>query len=290
MKQLITGLCSLLTVAAFAQSKSETIKHSEPIPAGNPVLVVANISGDVDVEVYDGTEINFTIEKTITGKSQAAVDQGMKDIQVKFELYNDTLVARLDHPCQNKDKREQSDKVWKYYLADCEWDPDYGHELDFKVQVPRNIALRASTINNGTIDVRGIRGDLEADNINGDINLYSVGGGKLRVSSINGDVKVNCTELPTRDSRLYTLNGDINATFPDDLSAKVTFSSFNGEFFTEFDTELSAPVLEKAASTKTKGARYKIGGHPVMTIGDGKVKLEVETFNGDAFLRKSRAR
>lgn len=286
----MTILFSLLVTAAFGQSKTETIKHTEPVPAGEPVLVVANIDGNIDIQVYDGTEIKFTVEKTISGKSQAALDQGMKDIQVAFEVYGDTLVARLDHPCHNKEKRVQSDKIWKYYLSDCEWDPDYSHRLDFAVQVPANIALRASTINNGVIDVRGVRGDIEVDNINGDINLYSVGGGKLRVSSINGEVKVNCAVLPTRDSRLYALNGDINATFPDDLSAKVSFSTFNGEFFTEFDTELGVPELKETAKSGKKGTKYKVGGYPVMTIGGGKLNLEVETFNGDAYIRKSRAR
>ena len=288
MKRIVIATMALLVSSAqlvIAQSKSISEQLSLLPPSATGTLVVANISGDVSVESYDGSNIEITYTKTVDGNSNAIVTRGLEEIEVKHETYSDTIVVFIDHPCAGKKQRQSSGQIWKYYWGDCEWNPEYSHDIDFKVKVPRNLGVRISTINNGDVTVSGIRGDVDAENINGHVTLNDVGGGKLRASTINGNVDIKCPDMPTTDSRIYTLNGDINAWFPESLSADMTFETFNGDFFTDFDPELISITAKEAVHNK-KGISYKIGGYPKMRLGNGAIHLDIETFNGDAYIKK----
>ena len=155
--------------------------------------------------------------------------------------------------------------------------------MNFTVKVPYGINLAVSTINDGDISVEKVSGGLYADNINGSIRLTQISGA-THVSSINGDIDLTYDSNPSLPCRYYALNGDINIHVKKGLGASVSFESFNGNFYTNVDAIESLPVaLEKRP--KKDGVEYKINGNRYK-VGSGGVFLDIETFNGDAYLKE----
>ncbi len=68
------------------------------------------------------------------------------------------------------------------------------------------------------------------------------------------------------------------------LAANLRFESFNGEFYTNIDKlETLPPEIEK--NTKDDLIKYKIAGNRYRA-GNGGVKMDFETFNGNVYLKE----
>jgi DUF4097 and DUF4098 domain-containing protein YvlB len=155
--------------------------------------------------------------------------------------------------------------------------------MNFTVKVPSSIILIASTINDGDVIVENVKGAVFANNVNGSIKLTRLVG-QTEAHTVNGDVDLDYVQNPTGDCRYYSLNGDINANFKKGLGANVSFESYNGDFFTNVDKLESLPVeLEK--KTSKNGLKLKVNGNRYK-VGNGGVKLDFETFNGNVYLKE----
>jgi DUF4097 and DUF4098 domain-containing protein YvlB len=142
-----------------------------------------------------------------------------------------------------------------------------------------------STVNNGVIDVKNIQSkSIVAENINGGITLNNISG-KTWVSCINGPVDISYAENPKEESVYHTINGDITIAYQQALSANISFKSMNGEMYTDFDIN-----KQFTKTTKNKGdesrPKYKFEARPVVQIGSGQVDFNIETLNGDVFIKK----
>lgn len=288
---LILGMAMAATISC-AQSKqhSETIKKELQFekPDINNVLYIANISGNIVVEGYDGQSIKVEVNKKITAKTEGRLQQGIEEISLGVLDRYDTLIVYMKNGCgefSNVNKKwKSSETSWGYNWNNCELPYDY--QMDFVVKVPRNLNLYVSTINDGDVTIEGVSGSLSSHNINGSITLDDISS-KIFAYTINGDVTLNFKDNPDTDSKFYTLNGDINANFQPNLSADMSFKSFNGEFYTNLSSlEYLPSKLETVSSTKGNGVKYKLSGKTLMRTRSGGVKLDFETFNGDVYVKE----
>ena len=99
----------------------------------------------------------------------------MDDIQVLFSEGEDYAMARMssmqsrykdmDDPlsCQ-RDWNESSRRI------------RYRYRMDFKVKVPRKISVKISTVNDGDLIINGSEGEIYANNVNGDVELFGFEG------------------------------------------------------------------------------------------------------------------
>jgi hypothetical protein len=100
-------------------------------------------------------------------------------------------------------------------------------------------------------------------------------------------VQINYAANPREDSRYYTLNGDITANFLAGLAAKISFKSFNGDMYTNLESLSSLPgELVTKQVDNGDGVKYKISDRRLMQTRNGKVMLDFETFNGDAYIKE----
>lgn len=298
MKNLFIPIVIMMAGSLLqAQTFSEVIKKEFVFEKKSDAntLMLFNISGDVKISGYDGDKIIIEVERKITGKTTARLEEGKQEITLGFLDKADTLILYTKGICSafgkfNHSNNKRNNKKYNGYGYD--WDncndkgsdeKSYDYEMNFTIKVPKNIHVMASTINNGDVFIDNTTKSVIANNINGGISLNNITGA-TQVSTINGNVDLNYMSNPPADSRYYTLNGDINATFKKRLKANLAFESFNGELFTNVEQLEVIPVSIEKKET-AKGLKYKVGGSRYR-IGNGGVLLDFETFNGNVYLKE----
>lgn len=290
---LLTALLLSATLGAQVATHKENIERTLRFSraSADNLLIVQNISGTIQVEGSDRSDLVVTVVKTIKAKHDDNLAAGKEEIDLGVVEKEDVILLYMEHPCMQNlagtmtAEQLRNEGGWNRW-GDCRWNPRYDYQLDYTLRVPRGVHLRLSTVNNGDIEVRNVDGDLKVNNVNGPIALSGVAGA-VDAHTVNGDVTVRYRRNPRAASKYYTLNGDINAYFTKDLQADVFFESFNGDLYTDFrEAEMLPPALEKKRVENEQGISYKVGGKSGLRIGGGGVRLDVETFNGDAYLRE----
>jgi hypothetical protein len=288
MKTFFKLFIILISVTAQGQTFTETIRKEFKFekPGAQNTILLANINGDVTIEGYAGDKILIEAERTIKGKTEARLEKGKKEVQLKQIDRFDTIIYYVGTSCNSFiNKKKKGTQSWGYDWEDCEDDCEelYDYTVNFKVKVPNTINVIVSTINDGNVKVSQMKGGVKANNVNGSIKLEGLEGATEAVT-INGDVDLDYTKNPNGDCRYYTLNGDINAFFPKGLQANMNFKSFNGDLYTNLESLTSLPTeMEKVASGK--GFHLKVGGSRYK-IRQGGALLDFETFNGDAIVKE----
>ncbi|NAY92754.1 DUF4097 family beta strand repeat protein [Muricauda sp. JGD-17] len=284
MKQLILVLSLTIwvgTACMKAQQKEFSEKISKEVPFGNTsanTLIIKNVFGSIDIQGYNGDKVVMEVMRIITAKSVEDLELGKKELQLKVTTDPDRLILRPDAPYIEFD----DDNLRYNWCNQEEW--PYDHSLHFDVKVPWSVKINISTINDGEILVKNMKGDyLKVNNINGGITLENVSG-QTDLHCINGDVSIAYVNNPTEDSKYYSLNGDINVKYQQELSANVSFKTMNGELFTDFD--IAKQYMDAKRSFEGKKAKYTYQATPKLQIGKGGIALDFETLNGDVYLKK----
>ncbi|HNP19106.1 MAG TPA: hypothetical protein PKL31_11765 [Fulvivirga sp.] len=298
--KIITTI-GLLVAAGYglnAQQHTETFKKELKFekPTATSVLYIANVSGSIEVEGYDGDIIEVEAKRDIMAQSNTRLEEAKQLINVAVINRVDTLIVYTTQPCStfgsvNENWRKHNSKKgsWGYMWNNQDKDCNYNihSKVDYKIRVPRNANLMVSTINNGDISVSNIAGEVKAWNVNGAIAFEKVSNATF-ANTINGDVTLNFSTNPKNDGRFYSLNGDIRANYLNGISADMSFKSFNGDFYTNIPAIEQLPTkvnIEEAK--KGKGIAYKLDGKSMMRARNGGVYIDFETFNGDVYVKEN---
>ncbi|MBF9222705.1 hypothetical protein I2H31_16495 [Hymenobacter sp. BT662] len=282
MSVFVLSLCS--AAACRAQSKEAIEKISKELAltaeAGKSTLALYNIFGSVRVEGYAGNKVLVEATKTIRADNAAALEQGKKEAQVGFYQHGDSVVVYLtgpqdSRPHDNHNRWDNRDR-----------DIDYRYEFDFVVKVPYAMNLHVRTINNGTMEVKDVTGQLFVGNVNGPITLTNVRG-TTRAHTVNGNVDATYAANPSGASSYHTINGKIRVKYPAGLGANLHFKSMHGEFYTDFpDAEILPAQVTKNQEGKGGGTVYRLSKDQAVRIGKGGPDFRFETLNGDVTVSK----
>lgn len=136
-------------------------------------------------------------------------------------------------------------------------------EVDFRIQVPADVPLRARTVN-GRVEALDLRSDVDVGTVNGDVRVWTDGAAEAR--TVNGSIEARVGSPRLRDGAVFkTVNGSIDLDVPDELDAELDASWLNGGL--EADLPLTV--------------RGRFGrGHARGDIGAGGPRLEIATVNG----------
>ncbi len=285
MKPLIIISLLAIATAGFGQRHSDQISKNIPLqekPSAS-LLYVANINGNITVEAYDGNDIRVEGDRQITAKSQENLNKGKSDFGLASLHRGDTVFLYLSGICgsDNWINRNTSNSKWSYYTEDCRQDFDF--KMDLVIKVPADLNLYLSTINEGAVQVTGVKGTLDLHNVNGPVRADGIAASTI-ARTINGDVDLDFERQPDSGS-FYSLNGNITMLLPRGFSANATFKSFNGEIYTNVDKVSQEPLLRKEASSE-KGTKFKAEVTSMITFREGGGLMAIETFNGDAYVKE----
>lgn len=288
MKRFMAPVLIAMLLAAQGFSDSEyKFEEKEQIqkslkfqdPAKPKTLQLDNVFGGIDIQGYDGSQVELVAQKTIKAKTQDKIQKAKEEVKLDIKESGGMIDIYVDGPfrCQCENGRGLKWRDWGYEV-----------HYDFVLKVPRQTSLTLKTVNHGDIAVKGVEGAFDISNVNGKVEMESVAGAG-EAHTVNGRVKAGFSRNPGSDCSFRTVNGDVELSFREGLSADVKMKTFNGEAFSDFEVKAlpaSAEVKESRNTNKTKFV-YKRDRFTQVRIGKGGPTIECDTLNGDILIKKS---
>jgi DUF4097 and DUF4098 domain-containing protein YvlB len=288
MKRHIVPVLIIIMLAALGFSESDykfeekeqiqkTLKFQDP--AKPKSLQLDNVFGAIDVQGYDGSQVELVAQKTIKAKTQDKIQKAKEEVKLDIKEEGGAIDIYVDGPFRCQCENGKGLK-WR--------DSGYEVHYDFVLKVPRKTSLTLKTVNHGDIAVKGVEGVFDVNNVNGKIEMEGVAGSG-ESDTVNGRVKIGFSRNPDADCSFRTVNGDVELSFREGLSADVKMKTFNGEAFSDFEVKAlpaAAEVKESQKTNKTKFV-YKRDRFTQVRIGKGGPAIECDTLNGDILIKKS---
>jgi DUF4097 and DUF4098 domain-containing protein YvlB len=264
---LTTLALGAIIPAAYGQSGDRLV-----VPLSDPSrparLEVTLFSGDIEIEGYDGKEVVVVTDEPVRNPNERE-DNPRSDGLRRIQTSSVGLTV------------EEKDNTVSVHM---DFSP---HNVDLRVQVPRRTSVHANLVNGGDVEVKGVTGEHELANVNGDIIATDIAGSAV-INSTNGDVRASFTTIDAaKMMSLTSFNGDVDVALPANLAADLIVMSQQGDVFTDFNV-----VAENEPSTVERGGdaggryRVRMQRQTRYTIGGGGPDIQLRTFNGDVLIRK----
>jgi len=260
-----------------AQEYNDKLTKEMAFDTNKKVFVLYNLFGSIDVEGVQGNKVKYVADRHLQADTKSDLEKAKNELKVKMEKHGDTIIVYLKSPYIDTRPRKNRYNNWNFQ-------DEYSFSFDFDVQVPQDAEIKVFTINEGDIHVKNIHGKLKANNVNGSISLKGISG-QTKAHTVNGKVTVSYVANPAGNSSFKSINGDINIVCDKNLSAIVDYKSMNGEFYTNYNIKYLPNKVKKTEKKKSNKSLYHLSHKPQIKIGEGKIKLSLETLNGDMTVR-----
>ncbi|MGJ5819884.1 DUF4097 family beta strand repeat-containing protein [Paludibaculum fermentans] len=263
----LLGLAPMLLMAEALEEK-QTIRKSLPEAAR---LEVDTVWGGIRVTGYDGHEVKMVATETVRADSQADLELARKEVRLDVETKGETARIYVDGPfrCHCEDGRWSGERRRRGYVV----------RYDFELQVPRNMAVELSTVNEGWIAMSGVGGDFAIHNVNGTVDLSGLMGSG-EVKTVNGHVKAEFARNPKGRTSFKTINGPIDLYFRPGLAADLRLNTFNGKIYSDFEFT-ALPVRPVAEETRNGKRVFRADKYSGGRIGGGGPEILVDGFNSE---------
>ena len=282
-KALLFPILALLFPAiSYAQIVEKTFTFNENANelAAEGFVKIKNVNGDVNVTGYDGDNIEITAVRSLKKRRGRLSEAEAEEYQLVTKWHEGSLFVYVEAPGFHAE----------FYRGGVEYhmhqdgDNPINFNFDIEVKMPRNVPLTLSTINRGDVTATHFEKGVEANNVNGSIELREVAG-PTSANTVNGDIEVWFAKNPTTDTSFNTVNGIIEVYSPKNFGAVVTFESVHGELYTNFDKVTRLPnQLNKEEDRQ--GHRYRISSNAPIQIGDGGPMMSFKMVNGSAYIKE----
>jgi DUF4097 and DUF4098 domain-containing protein YvlB len=159
--------------------------------------------------------------------------------------------------------------------------------VDLQVRVPRRTSVHANLVNGGDIEIVGLDGEHELQNVNGDVIATDISGSAV-LNSTNGDVRATFASVGNdRPMSFTSFNGDVDVALPANLAADLLVTSQQGDVFTDFEfVEQQDPAAVERSGDAGGRYRVRMQRETRYEIGGGGRDIQLRTFNGDIMIRK----
>lgn len=231
----------------------------EPIQTENGSITVSNIEGPVAVKTGKG---NVSLnELGAASVESAGGNVTARNIKGNFN-------ARVD-------AGEQNNTASRINLTNIGGNVDIttGDGLVFAQNIGGD--ARLLSVNSGSIKISCVKGDMEISDVSSIINLASVAGG-IDASNSTGEIYYIGEISAGKRYRLKTLTGVVSMAIPETSGFTAQIKSFSGEVRSDFALQNDASSLPDKNQRRLQGS-----------YGDGKARINLDSFNGAARLRKA---
>jgi len=225
---LLASLAAAPLARAQDEGSTATVKLSAP---DKPATLNLDVPwADIHITGVDGDTI--TVESSLNQQNSKPARPGTLrrlDNEVSFELTEKDNVVTLS------------------LAGDNPWG---GHDADFRILVPRGIALNLKTDAGGDLVVQGVEGNVEINNMNGEVRLEGLVGSAV-INTMNGEVRAIYAKAPQKPISITSMNGEVDLRLPADTKANIRMRTHNGSILTDFS--------EDTLKTKSEGSKH--GGY-----------------------------
>ena len=127
----------------------------------------------------------------------------------------------------------------------------------------------------GAVDLRNISGsELEVETVDGDIEMTGVSSTNISANSVDGDITWGGTLAPTGTYRFSTHDGDLRLGIMGDPDATVSVETFDGSLESDWPVTLRGTNQRKMT----------------FTLGSGRARVELSSFDGTISLKRATSR
>jgi hypothetical protein len=253
----------------YSVKEEQTIKNTFTLATGKRSVQVDNVFGSIEVVGTSGDQVQMTVTETYRGETQDKIVQAKKEVSLDTSNENGELKLYVNGPfrCQCNDDDWGSRRHAGYIV-----------KMDFKLEVPANVDVTLTTVNDGNIKMSGVTGDFRVHNVNGSVDINDAAGSG-KALTVNGHVSVSFRQNPKTDSSFGSVNGEVVLKFAQNLSADFRFKNMNGGVYSDFD--LAALPPKQATEERGKGHYvYRSDRFTGGRVGNGGPEIKVENLNG----------
>jgi len=210
------------------------------LPATGELEIDGSPNGGIDVEAWDGSQVQVEARVTASARSQERADE----IAAEIELFAEG--GRVDAEGPRTQRRE-------------------GWAVSYRVRVPRATDLSLRSVNGG-ISVDEVAGEMDLRTTNGGLSLMGVSG-DVRGRTTNGGLRVELTgdRWTGGDLDVQTTNGGVTLLVPDGYSAELQIGTTNGGIDIDFPVTIQGRLGRRQITT---------------TLGEGGASVRAVTTNG----------
>jgi DUF4097 and DUF4098 domain-containing protein YvlB len=283
---------SMVTAASLSLFAFATTDEPQQKPATGGATTTSTASGErINVSFTDPARPGKLVVSLMSGR-----------IHVKGHDANNVVVETMDHDEDRDEGRGKSAGLRRLRNTasgltieeennEMRISSQMHNEVSLSILVPVRTSLKLTLMNGDDIIVERVDGELEVNNMNGDISLTNVAGTGI-IHSANGEVKAHFTRVTGKPMSFTTLNGDVDVALPADIKATVRLDSGHGDIYTDFPIEMLPTTMQQTVQDdRAKGGKYRIKMEKAMVgkINGGGVEYTLKTMNGDIHLRRYQA-
>src|SRR5246500_4095382 len=212
------SLCALLALAIGAHASdhrgalSEEFHQTYAIPSDGRIEL-DNINGPVHISSWDRNEVKVDAVKYADTKER------LDEAKIEVDSGKDYLSIRTKYPEHNQN--------WNWGSH------NNPASVEYTLTVPRTARLDEIKLINGSLDIAGVSGEVNASCINGRLEAHNLAG-RAHLSTINGHLDARFDQLAGHSVELNSVNGSVDLTIPSDSNAEVEATTVSGSINNDF--------------------------------------------------------
>jgi DUF4097 and DUF4098 domain-containing protein YvlB len=248
-------VCALLVLAFAAHASDHRGALSEEFhqtyaltPDGR--IELDNINGPVHISSWDQNQVKVDAVKYADTKER------LEEAKIEIDARNDSISIRTKYPDHNQS--------WNWGSH------NNPASVEYTLTVPRTARLDEIKLINGSLDVTGMSGEVNASCINGRLEAHDLSG-RARLSTINGRLDARFGQLASNSVELNSVNGSVELTIPSDSKAELEADTVSGGINNDFGLHVN---------------HHNFVGHDLRgELGSGGAHISLKNVNGRIEIR-----
>lgn len=248
-------VCALLVLAFAAHASDHRGALSEEFhqtyaltPDGR--IELDNINGPVHISSWDQNQVKVDAVKYADTKER------LDEAKIEIDARNDSISIRTKYPDHNQS--------WNWGSH------NNPASVEYTLTVPRTARLDEIKLINGSLDVTGMSGEVNASCINGRLEAHDLSG-RARLSTINGRLDARFGQLASNAVELNSVNGSVELTIPSDSKAELEADTVSGGINNDFGLHVN---------------HHNFVGHALRgELGSGGAHISLKNVNGRIEIR-----
>src|SRR6266536_2513644 len=217
-KAVAVGAIAAMFLIPSAQGSDQSGKLTEELHKVYPRsaqgrIELENLTGPVHISGWDRDEVQVDAVKS------AWTQDRLDEARIEIRSEQSSLSIRTEYPGHdhtfNHDSRHNPATV------------------EYTLTVPRQARLDEIKLVNGRLDVHDVAGEVRASCVNGRIQARNLQG-PAELDTVNGELDASVSQLTSSRLKLSSVNGALRVTLPSDARAEIQASTVSGHISDDF--------------------------------------------------------
>jgi DUF4097 and DUF4098 domain-containing protein YvlB len=208
-----------------------------------------NVNGDVYIAAWDKNEVKVDAVKT------ADSSEALAEARIVVDANSDSINIET-----------------KYPRDDYRHNHNHAASVEYRLTVPKGVNLNSVELVNGTLEVTGVKGEVNASCVNGELKATGLHG-KTELETVNGRLEAVFEKLDNAQRiSMSSVNGSIDLTVPANANAQFDANTVSGSIRNDFGFE--------------EEDEHFVGHELSGRLGNGSTRVKLSNVNGAIRIRK----